>query len=817
MKKFFIVGLMMLMTSYGLMAQYSLRGTVLNEQNEELVGAVVRLSSKHAVTGIDGSFVIEDIKGGMQRLSVSFLGYETYREEILVEAESQISIVLSPKSMMTSEVTVSALRAKKTDPVAYSELSAEELKQRNFGQDLPYLINMTPGLVVSSDAGAGVGYTSMRLRGSDITRINVTLNGIPLNDSESQNVFWVNMPDLTSSVNQIQVQRGVGTSTNGAASFGGSINISTLNGLSGNQVVVDNAYGSFNTWRNTVQLSTIVPGDKFAFDLRLSNITSDGFIDRGFSDLKSFYLSGGYYGDNTSVRFVTFSGKERSYQAWNGVPKVKLENDSEGMQKLIVMDGWSDEEAANLLSSGARTFNRYLYDNQTDNYQQDHYQLHFSHRPSHSVLLNAAFHYTRGRGYYESFKYDEKFSKYNLPLPAEVIIDGKAHNRTDLIARKWLDNHFYGATVSGVYQYGKLHLVVGGGLNRYEGNHFGDVIWTSLNVGISPNFRWYNNDGVKDELNYFAKTTYSLLGGLSLYADLQGRHVKYDIKGLHDDQRDLTRSSAFGFFNPKFGLNWELSPGKRAFASVAVANREPSRSDFRDADEQLAPQPERLIDYELGLDWSEEKWGLQLNGFYMDYKDQLVLTGKINNVGAYIMNNVPESYRAGLELAGRISILPRLAASANVVLSANKIKNFTEYVDNWDTGEQEMFNLGSSDIAFSPNVTFAGRIETELSDNLTAMLNTRHVGSQYIDNSSSTERRLDSYWVSDLLVRYIINAKSNKKPSIELGAQVNNLFDKDYLSNAWVYSYIYDGQRDVFDGYFPQAGIHFMGQVLIRF
>jgi iron complex outermembrane receptor protein len=824
MKKSFLFLLGLFFISAIATSQYRVNGIVTNHIGEIMPGAIISLDGQNIVVPANGRFSFNSVAAGQQLLDARFLGYVPFRQVLIVDQDLEVTITLSESSFVTDEVTVLAVRAKKTDPVAYTEMSREDIEKNNFGQDLPYLLNMTPGLVVSSDAGTGIGYTGMRLRGSDITRINVTVNGIPLNDAESQGVFWVNMPDFAASVSQVQVQRGVGTSTNGAASFGGSVNFSTLNGPGEQKVVVDNAYGSYSTWRNSVQVQTGLLNNGWAFDARLSRIATDGFIDRSGSDLKSFYFSGGYFSGPTSIRMVTFSGQEKTHQSWNGVPKVRLESNQAGMEKLIYDDGWSDAEADNLFSSDSRTFNRYLYQNQTDNYQQDHYQLHFSHKPLNNLLLNAALHYTRGKGYYESYKYNERFGKYNLPVPNVIIEDeevpalvfeGDTITKTDLVAQKWLDNHFYGATASAVYQYANFHLVVGGAWNQYNGDHYGDVIWTSMNAGIPANYRWYKNDGTKTDFNYYGKVTYEFLPGASVYGDLQMRHVSYDIQGLHDDQRDLTRSTSYDFFNPKFGFNYELETGKRLYASVAVANREPSRSDFRDADDEVVPQAEKLIDYEMGLDWMADRWGIQINGFYMDYHDQLVSTGKINNVGAYIMSNVPESYRAGVELSGQLLILPRLLWGGNVVVSNSKIKHFTEYVDNWDTRGQEVNELGTTDVAFSPNLTFASRLEAEPIKNLKAILNTRYVGKQFVDNTSSSDRQLDSYLVNDLVLRYVINRPG--LPQIELGAQINNLLDEKYISNAWVYSYFFNGQRDVLDGYYPQAGRHFMGQVVIRF
>ena len=823
MKKFFVLTALWAVACLAF-AQHKVSGVVLNSAGEALPGAVVLVGQLSTVTGNDGRFVITRVAEGKQMLEVRFLGYEALQQRLEVGQDHDLELVLEEASFMAREVTVAGIRARRTDPVAQSELSKEDLAERNFGQDLPYLLNMTPGLVVSSDAGTGIGYTGMRIRGSDLTRINVTVNGIPMNDAESQGVFWVNMPDLAASVSRVQVQRGVGTSTNGVAAFGGSVNFSTLNGAGERQVLIDNGYGSFGTWRNSVQLQTGLLDKGFSFDARLSRVTSDGFVDRSASDLKSFYLSGGWFGERTSVRLVTFSGQEKTMQAWNGVPKVKLENDQAGMEQLVVDDGWSPEEAANLYASDARTFNRYLYDNQTDNYQQDHYQLHLSHKPTASILLNGALHYTRGKGYYESFKYNERFGKYNLPVPSHMIggestpalvFEGDTITKTDLIAQKWLDNHFYGATFSGVYAQGPLHMVLGGAWNRYDGDHYGDVVWMGYNAGVAEGYRWYFNEGSKEDLSYYLKMSVEWLPGFTTYGDAQLRHVDYEISGEHDDQRDLTRSTSYDFFNPKLGLNYEWGRGGRAFASVAVANREPSRSDFRDADEEVVPQAERLTDYEVGVEWQGSQWAVQLNGFYMDYKDQLVLTGKINNVGAYIMNNVSESYRSGLELSAQARLLQWLNWGGNVVWSANKIKNFSEYVDNWDTWGQEVNELGTTDLAFSPEWTMASRLEAMVTPQLQAVLNTRYVGNQYVDNSSSAERRLDAYLVNDLTLRYRPVLGSWK--GLELGLQVNNLFDVEYLSNAWVYSYIYNDQRRVMDGYFPQAGRHFMGQMVLRF
>lgn len=825
MKKLSVFLVLVLLTAWAAVGQYRVEGKVMAADGTVLAGASVQLGNKTIASATDGRFVFEDVESGRHYLSVSFIGYQGYAQQLEVLSNTIADAVLYETSIMTGEITIAAVKASKTDPVAFSELTREEIEKNNFGQDIPYLLNQTPGLVVSSDAGGGVGYSNLRLRGTDLTRINVTVNGIPLNDAESQGVYWVNMPDFASSVEQVQVQRGVGTSTNGAASFGGSINFSTLNQPGQGKIIVDNGYGSFNTQRHSVQMQSGILRNNFAFDLRLSKIASDGFVDRGASDLKSFYFSGGYFGNATTLRFVTFSGNEKTYQAWNGVPKVKLEKDQEGMERLVMMDGWSDEEAENLYNSNARTFNRYLYKNQTDNYQQDHYQIHFSHRFYSNFLITAAVHHTKGKGYYESYKYNQKFTKYNFPF-SDVEVNGSIVKRTDLIARKWLDNNFNGVTASAIYKSGAMTIVTGGGWNRYDGDHYGNVIWSAVNAGLPQNYQWYFNNGIKTDLNYFAKSTFEIFENMSVYGDLQARHVTYKIEGLHDDGKDLSRSTDYNFFNPKFGLNYSIKPGSRIYASVAVANREPSRSDFRDADENNSVKAEKLTDYETGFEWTGKSWAFQLNGFYMKYKDQLVLTGKINNVGAPIMMNVSNSYRSGIELSGQVQIMQWLRWGGNLVLSSNKIKAFTEYVENWNWDKddpdnvangprQYTYNLGTTNIAFSPKITAASRMEAEPFRGFTATLNSRYIGKQFIDNTSNNQQQIDAYLVNDLILRYL--HKSKKGAVIEFGVQVNNLLNENYISNGWVYTYMYDGHRDLMDGYFPQAGRHFMGQIVVKF
>jgi iron complex outermembrane receptor protein len=818
MKRFYAIMLVALFT-LGAIAQTTINGRVTDEGGEPLVGVnvIIQNSYNGTITDAEGHYSITT-KSSTPTLVFSYVGYKT---QSIKATGNTLDANMTSVAVLTDEVIVSAIRANKNIPVATSEMDHEEIQKQNFGQDLPFLLNQMPGIVTNSDAGAGVGYTGLRIRGTDITRINVTVNGIPMNDSESQGVFWVNMPDFAASVDKVQVQRGVGTSTNGAASFGASVNLNTLNSAAEKMAFIDNSYGSYNTIRNSVAASTGLLKNNMAFDVRLSRINSDGFIDRATSDLKSYYLSGGYYGKQSTIKFITFSGQEKTYQAWNGVPKVKLDNDRAGMEKLVMMDGWTEAEAENLYNSDARTFNKYLYENQTDNYQQDHYQLHFTHQANKHWHLTAALHYTKGEGYYESFKNKRKFKDYNVGFES-IVINGEEIKKTDLIQRKWLDNHFYGATFSGIYTNNNLELIIGGAYNEYDGDHYGNVIWSQYNNDIPHNHQWYFNNGKKQDFNSYIKATYSLSDQLGLYGDIQYRNVDYSMTGTHDDNADLTQSYNFDFLNPKMGINFQLNQQQRIFAAFAVAKREPSRSDFRDAPANRKPTPETLYDWELGYEHSTNNAFLNVNAYYMLYKDQLVLTGEINDVGAAMMVNVPDSYRMGIELEGGIIITPDFNWTGNLALSANKIENYTEYVDNWshwDDPENQPFQyvteLGETDIAFSPSVTAASQFNWMPTKGLTLSLLSKYVGEQFIDNTSNDNRKLDAWFVNDLLVNYDFTL-----PSIgdfNFGFKINNLLDEEYESNAWVYRYYYADEHDVLDGYFPQAGTNFMVRLGMRF
>jgi len=701
------------------------------------------------------------------------------------------------------EVNVNALRASEKTPMTFTNLSEEEIDQQNLGQDLPYLLSTMPSVVTTSDAGAGVGYTGFRVRGSDPTRVNVTINGIPLNDSESQGVWWVNMPDFASSIENIQIQRGVGSSTNGASAFGATINLKT-DGLNTKAYALsNNTVGSFKTLKNNVEFGTGLLNGKFTFDGRLSRITSDGYIDRATSDLKSFYLSGAYYGSDELLKGIVFSGKERTYQAWNGVPLNYLENDS------------------------LRTFNSYTYENEVDNYGQTHYQLHYTKQLNNNSNYNLSFHYTKGAGYYEQYKASESFSDYGF---SEIIIQDDTINETDLIRRKWLDNDFYGTVFSYNTSIDNMDLTFGGAWNTYTGKHYGEVIWAQYASDSELGHIYYDNDATKDDFNVYTKLNYQYNDKLSLYADLQRRTIDYTFIGFDQEGNNVEQSADFDFFNPKFGVFYQMNQNKSAYASFAVANKEPNRNDFVESSPDSRPQHETLFDTELGYKINGNKLQFGINAYYMVYENQLVLTGQINDVGAYTRTNIDYSERKGIEVEVAYVISEKLKWVGNATFSENKIANFTEYVDNWDTWGQETIHYEDTDISFSPDLIWASTFSYELNDHLNAQFISKYVGDQYIDNTSSQERMLEAYLVHNARLSVNINSKVFKTAKITF--HPNNLLEDKYSNNAWIYRFISDGYDPRPDdpyvnanseggydmaGYFPQAGRNYLLGISLGF
>jgi len=814
MKRIYLTLLLQCAVFWGF-AQFTLKGTVKNDTGEWLVGANLTISNSFsgATTDANGIYLFRNLKTGNYQITISYLGYQKQTKEVKLTGDQILDVILKQDFILAEEVLVSASRVKEKTPVAFTIVEKSEIRNINLGQDIPYLLGLTPSFVATSDAGTGVGYTNFRIRGTDLNRINVTVNGIPMNDAESHGTWWVDIPDLASSTDNIQVQRGVGTSTNGAAAFGATINLQTTTINRDPSAEYSTSAGSFGTMKNSVGVSSGLLKEKFTFDARLSKVSSDGFIDRASSDLKSFFVSGGYFTANTILKANIFSGLEETYQAWNGVPSVRLNNDLAGMQRYADNGLYTQKQVNEMISSNSRTYNLYTYPNQVDHYQQDHYQLLFSHKFNQVLSLNSSLFYTKGKGYYEELKEDQKLADYLITPP---VIGGETVTNSDLIRRKWLDNDFYGMTFSVNRKEETREFTFGGGYNIYDGNHFGKVIW-ARNAGNSEmNHEWYRGTGLKKDLNIYAKYNYELVENLNLFADLQYRKIDYEINGLNDDLRDLKQTHNFEFFNPKVGIYYQLSEKQNLYVNFARANREPNRDNYVDADPKAKqPNYETLNDFELGYKYNTKRLALGVNAYYMMYQNQLILTGEINDVGAPIMTNVDHSYRAGVELMAGMKITEKLKWDVNLTLSRNKIRNFNEFIDDWDTSGQIENKLGTTDLAFSPNVIGNSQLSWIAAKGLNISLQTYSVSKQYIDNTSSNDRKLNGYLLNNLKFTYHVQQKLAKELNLHL--MVNNLLDTKYENNAWVYSYILGGQRFAMDGYFPQAGINFLAGLDIRF
>ncbi len=829
-----------LFSAISLHSQTLLRGVITDTGGNSLPGAtVVLLETKQGTTSNErGEFEFINLKAGKYTIQVSFVGFKEIKKELTIQNGKQSisqDFQLATQPFLLETLTVLATRAGDKSPFTYTNVKKEALQARNLGQDVPYLLDATPSAVVTSDAGAGIGYTGIRIRGTDPTRINVTINGIPLNDSESQGVYWVDLPDFSASTEDIQIQRGVGTSTNGAGAFGATINLNTSKIHQKPYAELAGTIGSYGTWKASIQFGSGLinrqpipssrdmpinsqPTTGFTLDGRLSIIQSDGYIERASADLKSFYVSGAWLGEKSSLRANVFSGHEITYQAWNGVPAQ-----------------WVDDEKLRRYNVSGTEKEGEPHDNEVDDYTQTHYQLLFNHEMNRNWNISLAGHYTRGYGFFEQYKADQKPTRYLFPNDPQG-------RRFDYIRRRWLDNDFYGGTWALNYtSNGKtLQATFGGAWNHYLGDHFGEIIWGENTGEIKPGHQYYFGVGEKQDFTVFSKVTRSFTPFLHGFLDLQYRRVVYDITGTDNDLRDVTDAADYHFFNPKAGLLYDLSPTATAYVSFAAANREPNRDDFTDAPENSRPLHERLYNTELGYRKSQSSGSWGLNLYHMKYKDQLVLTGNINDVGDAIRRNVPDSYRLGLELYGSRNLSKSLSVEGNATLSRNKIRDFTEYIDNWDTWEQESFEHGTTDIAFSPNLIAFGKLNfTPQFLNLSSQrdshplifsLSGKYVGAQFMDNTSNENAVLDAYFVSDLQIRYVLKASFAKE--ITLNLLVNNLLDARYASNAWIYRYIspsYDGRPDDpytrlensntynLTGYYPQAGRNFLLGLVVKF
>lgn len=797
-------------------AQIDLNGTVKTENGKPLEGAIVSLDNTIHRTYTDqkGRYFLFNLKPGEYQLRVTLLGYYEYMQTIDLKSNIFSEVVLFKKPYVTDEVLVTTSRVTSETPVTQSTVSKAQIEENNRGKDVPTLMDALPGVVTTSDAGAGIGYTGLRIRGSDATRVNVTINGIPVNDAESQGMYWVDLPDILSSTGQIQVQRGLGTSVNGAGAFGGSVNMTTEQ-LSENAFAESNlSYGSYNTKKINLKAGTGLLKNKFSFETRLSKITSSGYIDRASSDLNSFYVSGGYYGNKTLVKAIIFSGKENTYQSWYGTPESRYKNDVQGMMDYISRNGLDEEDAANLLNSG-RTYNYYLYPNQMDRYRQDYYQLHFSHQFSSVLTVNAALHLTRGIGYYEEYKKNQKLSDYGL---SPVNLGDTIIKKTDLVRRKWLDNYFYGIIYGAKWEKDKLSVAFNGGFSQYDGDHYGDIIWSKY-TAVANEQRYYFNNGFKQDWNNSIRAHYHLNLKWTAYVDLQHRYVSYKFDGFDAAINAVPQKVIYNFFNPKAGITFKRNAGEQAYLSVAIGNKEPSRDDFTDSSPLSRPKPEHMTDVEAGYSLSLKKFNAGINFYAMMYDNQLLLTGKINDVGNYTRQNVKNSYRAGVEVQAEYHLNSQLSLSGNAAFSKNKIKKFEYYLDEYDaafdyTG-QTLQTFSNTDISFSPNVVAAAGIAYKPFAWLKIALNEKYVGRQYLDNTQSSDKSLDAFYYTNAVLEGNFNLK--KYASVNIGITLYNLLNAKYANNGYTYGYVYDGTTINETYYYPQALMHYLAYARITF
>jgi len=708
----------------------------------------------------------------------------------------------STKLETLDEVLVRSVRVKADSPITHSNLSKEAIEKRNLGQDIPILLNFLPSVVTTSDAGAGVGYTGIRVRGINAQSTNVTINGIPYNDAESLGTFWVNLNDFASSVESLQLQRGVGTSTNGSGAFGASVNVLTDAVSQEAYGEFANSFGSFNTRKHTLKFSTGLLNDHIEFAGRLSNIKSDGYIDRATSNLKSYFLQGSYKSTNTLIKAITFSGKEITYQAWNGLEdKDKLDND----RTYNTAGEYTDENG-----------NTQFYENEVDNYQQDHYQLHWNQRIDNNWSTNMALNYTAGRGYFEQYKEDAEFADYGLN---EIIIVTDTISETDLVRRRWLDNDFFVVNANANYKNNQLDVLFGGSYSYYDGGHFGEIIWAQFASNSMNKDRYYDNKGLKTDINFFGKGTFKLNDKISLFADLQMRLVDYEVNGIDSDRNVFNVDENYAFFNPKAGINYNLNAENSMYFSYARANREPSRDDFEN---NADVKPEQLNDFELGWRHNNEKFRFNVNAYYMLYNEQLVLTGNIDQSGNPIRTNSGDSHRLGLEVEAALQIAEKWRLQPSVTWSSNKNKEtITEF-------DGSLVNFGKTDISFSPEWIASNALTFQPITNLQITLLSKYVGEQFMSNTEAAASKLDSYFVNDFSVNYEMSFRrdENTKPflkSILFSGLVNNLFNVKYASNGYYYTYddTWSNPPQVSTiegaGFYPQATTNFLLGMTLKF
>jgi len=777
-------------------AQLSVSGKVTDQKTgEALPGATISINPLATVISeANGHYRIGNLKNGSCTIKITYIGYQPIVKTFALTADTNIDFQLVTSSHLTEEITVSATRASDNSPTAFTNLDKKDIEKNNSGRGFEYLLEQTPSTVVSSNAGAGVGYTSIRIRGSDATRTNVTLNGIPMNDAEDQGVYFVDLPDLASSVDNVQVQRGVGTSTNGAGAFGASINIQTTTRIDTAYAEINNTAGSYGTVKNTVNVGTGLLGGHFSFDGRLSRTNSDGYIDRAFSHLKSYFLTGAYYGKNSVLRLNVFSGYEQTYQAWDGVPEDSIKTNRR----------YNELGYINATNS--------YYKNQTDNYTQNYYQLLYDQQISTKFSFSGALYYTKGYGYYEEYKNADSLKYYGI---TPVTVGGTTIEATDLVRRLWLNNDLYGLTYNLNYKPdNNLGVTLGGAYNEYKGAHYNNIEWTQQSTDIPPDYEYERDNATKTDFNLFSRAEYHI-GDVLLYGDLQYRHIYYSFLGFDQNLNSAQQAVQLNFFNPKAGITYTLTEHSNVYASVAVGNHEPNRSDYTNSPPQQRPLPENLKDFEAGYRFGSPVFSGNINGFYMLYKNQLVLTGALDSVGEAIRTNIKDSYRAGIEVSARVKVAQPLSWSVNATWSVNKVKNFPQFLQNYDTGTLDETQYKSTDIAYSPDLTASSVISYHPLKNAEIAFISKYVSRQYLDNTSTVSRSLDGYFVNDIRLNYNFSIKGVK--NIGVGLLINNIFSEKYQSDGATYPDIEGGKVVNYNYFFPQAPINFLASLNVKF
>jgi len=807
----FLLSIFLFLFTVTLFAQHTVSGIVRNTAGEKLSFATVFFenTSIAASTDAGGRYVLTNVSPGSYNLKVTFIGYQPVMERIEVRSSVVKDIVMTGEIYNLDQIEIGANRVKQGDPFVSENLGSKELAKENYGVDVPFVLQWLPSLQVTSDAGTGIGYTGLRIRGSDQTRVNVTINGVPLNDAESHNVFWVDLPDLMGSVSSLQVQRGVGPSTNGPGAFGGTISINTNETRVNPYAEVAATLGAFNTRKLSVRSGTGLMNNRYVIDGRYSLIRSDGFIDRATADLESMYLSASRITGKSSLSIKLLHGKETTYQAWYGVPQAKFENDTNALLNHYYNNLGSvyktAEDSVNLFDSG-RSYNYYLYPRQVDNYAQTHLQLHHALSVSPAIRWNSTLYYTRGRGYFEEFRSNDAFENYGM---SATDLSGNVLERADLVRRRWLDNDLLGMFSDfEIDIQDRLTLNSGIAANTYIGRHFGQVIQTGIPVlNLDKERRYYENEGQKSDISAYLRAIYSLRS-FRFHGDVQLRHIQYEVSGTDNDLREIQVGEPYLFLNPKAGATFRADSLSEWYASVAVAQKEPSRSDFIDNAFGQIPESEKLTNWELGYRRSNKRSMFQTGIYYMDYRNQLVLTGELNDVGAPVRVNVDNSYRLGMETSLDYQLSEKWALHTNLAISTNRINEFNEIIADYTNGFEKVTILHkNTEISFSPPFIAALRLLYKPVRQVEAEFSAKYTSRQYLDNTSDNARKLPAFHYQNARISWMPSSRYWQK--LQLSLFVNNVFDVNYASNGYTFSYIYDTL--ITENYlYPQAGRHWM-------